>query len=217
MQESLTRQEITEKLEEFGIKCQDRMLTYALAGLGIQPVAYENLPSPQKGRRSLYPPETVWLIASAHRGVKGAFQTLGPNVKPKLPEELAAFRELWDQVVTTDDAALLPCRLREDREFASQMLMLTSPDRGMGASDVIRRSHAKPELLDLCSEGREFMVRAFTAYKNVSGRWLIEEPIVVEDYRHMSLELLRYWFADSWVREMARLTAIADQIEGDGA
>lgn len=208
----ISRERISELLLEFGINCKDRMLTYALVALGIAPEG-PLLP----GQKRLYDEITVWLIASAHRGINGAFQALGPNATPKLPEELEAFRCVWKQVSATDEAALLPCRLREDPEFAAQMLMLTSPDRGMGASEVIRWSHKKPELLDLCSEGREFLVQALTAYKNVSGDWLKNEPLEVDDSRLISREMLRHWFASSWVREMARLTEIAARTEGDDA
>jgi len=215
----ISRERITELLAEFGIKCQDRMLTYALAGLGIQPVAFASPETPKPGRKRLYDPLAVWVIASAHRGINGAFQTLGPNATPKLAEELEAFRHLWDEVSTTKKAAALPLprRLREDREFAAQLLMMTSPNRGMGASEVIRWSHKKPELLDLCSEGREFLVRALTAYKNVSGRWLIEEPLEPEEYRRMTPDLLRHWFAEIWVEEMARLTTQATHAKGGDA
>jgi hypothetical protein len=191
-----TREQITTELTRFGIKCQDRMLTYALAGMGIRASSHENLPSPKRGRRDLYDPITVWTIASAHRGLEGAFH--------KRKNELEVFRVLWDEMSAMSEAALLP-EFTADREFGAQVLSITSSNRGMGASAVIRRVHADLTLLDLCSAGPAFMEVALTAYKDVSGTWLLEEPLVQEDGRDMTPELLRRWYAETWVLKAAAL------------
>lgn len=153
----LSREQITVELKRFGVNCQDRMLTYALRGLGIQPSSHENLERPKRGRRDLYDPLVVWTIASGHRALGGAFH--------KHADELSDFRYLWGLMRDHESAKLLP-EFTQDEEFGAQLLAITSPDLGMDAFGMIRLVHSDPSLLQLCSAGPEFMDLVLTAYKN---------------------------------------------------
>lgn len=203
--ELVTREKLREQLNGLGIDFSDRMLQHALKGLDFKPAKFEGV-SGGKGRIALHDPIDAWVIATAHYS-KIAWTSNEVRLDVVAPT--------YDLVRNLDEAKYIP-QFLEDRVFGMKLLYIASWNRGIPYSVLHDLLDANPAALDLCTQGRQFMVIVFMGYKMVLGDTLKMQPLPGTPHYEDAKEFdMSTFFAERWVEwtgGVFRQTAITTAI-----
>ena len=201
----LDRLGLKDALSEFGIAAgSDRTFRYAVKAVGIQPVEATS----KQGRSHLYDPISAWTLFCVHRARQGALSGLS--------DELDTYRELAHRAWELPNASAIPGFVA-DKEYAAQLLLIFSPDYGVPPRELIGLLRQRPQLLEYCRHGRDYLYDAMDSYKHAYAAWLLSEPLIREFWSDPhSDQGLRRRFAELWVEHFGgrfRHAELGRQIE----
>lgn len=198
--ERISRERLRTEVARFGIDFSDRMLQYALRGIGITP-AYEGVPG-GRGKVSRHDPIDAWVIASAEFGRAGSWTDESVSLK--------RLTGLYEWVREAEGAADIPGFL-EDEVFGKKLLYIARWENGFPLDKLYECLQKDPKLYELNAYGPGFMRNFLMSYKGVFGKTLGGRPLPSEDdvFVEDSEKMGRYFAQDlvSWAGDLFRINA----------